>query len=292
MKLKYAASALLIIVIASVSAVCIFRGHLGRDTNIVAGPQESLAYDSIQEEEGSQPGEDSMRGTASIGATVTEISLREYQRLLADSCNRPLAAAPEKVRRNADSVTIFMHNSTISLLNLPYGDLASDFCIEWGYDGYDSARGLHFFSYTGYEAWGYYIADDATGRISQYLANEIPVFCAASDLFATMYENPYQGEVFLYIYKLLPGGQIVLIAACDRDTSRTHSLDLRKPVWIGANSLAALRAEPDTAAPEGFVQIDIDPAALGQSTPEPAPEWTYQDANRLVRTIKQRTPPN
>ena len=88
--------------------------------------------------------------------------------------------------------------------------------IKWYYDGYQSDYGLHFFHYSGFESWGYFVMSDVTGEVYEYRSIDTPLFCGKSGLFLVVDENPYKEECYVRVYKMLPEGRLAEVAALNR----------------------------------------------------------------------------
>lgn len=216
------------------------------------------------------------------GVIITEINAREYQQLIKDSCNVRLLVDSTKFKETADSLTLVTQEKEVVLLNLPYDEeVATDFSIKWQYDCFDAKHKLSFFSFIGYESWGYYAVNN-TGCVSRFYANDKPVFCKGTDLFATWFEDPYEGRNTLNIYKILPDGrlcEIVIIELGEYDSAYN-------PIWVGKTALVAAKYQPDTKI-SGYIHIDLTPKAMNDNTPLPID--SFHEYNKLVREIKSDT---
>lgn len=213
------------------------------------------------------------------GVIITEISEQEYQQLIKDSCNVRLPTDSTKFKETADSLTLFTQAKEIVLLNLPYDEeLATNFSIEWQYDCFDAKHNLSFLSFGGYESWGYYAVSN-TGSISRFYANDKPLFCKDNNLFATWFEDPYEGINTLNVYKILPEGRLCEIAVVEfGEYYSTYN-----PIWVGKSVLVAAKYQPNREI-SGYIRIDLTPNAINNNTPLPID--SLHEYNKLVIDIK------
>lgn len=225
------------------------------------------------------------------GVIITEISAQEYHQLIKDSCNVRLLADPTKFKETEDSLTIFTQGEEIILLNLPYDEqVTTDFSIQWRYDCFDINHNLNFFSFEGYEAWGYYAVNNR-GVVSRFYANAVPVFCKDTDLFATWFEDPYESKNTLNVYKILSDGQLSEIAIVDLGEYES----VHNPVWVGKRTLVAAKYQSNREI-SGYIRIDLTEKALKNNSPLP-PDYlqeyySFQKYNELVIQIKSNTEEN
>ncbi len=238
-----------------------------------------------------------MRVYAQEGAVITGIGSSEYNELIADSCNAYLDGEAHQWIQNGSSATLHCQGKEIELLGSSGVETDSDLYREWNYDGYNARSGLHFFSFTGFEAWGYFAADDATGLVTQYKATDLPVFCGRSDLFFVENSNPYNMECAVYIYRQLPGGRLAKVATLDRGGVNFYSLDLEKLTWVGERTLVATRIEPnrrderyysfdDERANEGempYLRIEVTREALQSTEPLPLANEMISEMNGYLK---------
>lgn len=238
-----------------------------------------------------------MRVYAEEGAVITGIGSSEYKELIADSCNVYLDGEARQWVQNGNSATLRCRGKEIGLLGSSGVENDSDLFREWSYDGYNARSGLHFFSFTGFEAWGCFAADDATGLVTQYKATDRPVFCGRSDLFFVENTTPYNMECAVYIYRQLPGGRLAKVATLDRGGVNFYSLDLEKLTWVGERTLVATRIEPnrrderyysfaDEQANEGempYLRIEVTREALQSTEPLPLANELISEMNDQLK---------
>lgn len=238
-----------------------------------------------------------MRVYAQEGAVVTGIGSSEYQALAADSCNVYLAPESARWVQNGSSATLRCREKEIELLGSSGADSDSDLFREWSYDGYNARSGLHFFSFVGFEVWGCFAADDATGLVTMYEAAGKPVFCGRSDLFFVEDTDPFVGSCAVYIYRQLPGGRLAKVATLDRGGANFYELDLEKLTWVGERTLVATRIEPnrrgeryysfdDERANEGempYLRIEVTREALQSAEPLPLADELISEMNSQMK---------
>ena len=214
------------------------------------------------------------------GVRITEIDSKEYNRLLKNGYNVPLSKDSTHVNRYSDSLIIHTEKEKITLLNLPYNEeVASDFSIEWQYDGYRAESQMSFFSFGGFEWWGYY-ATNKSGLTTRFVANDAPVFCKGSDLFATWFEDPYEGVNSVNIYKILPDGRLAEITIINMKENEP----VNKLSWVGERSIVAVKPGPEAVSK--YIRIDLTDEVLKASTVLPL--VNPQEFNETVLTIKSK----
>lgn len=87
----------------------------------------------------------------SDGEIVTAIYKNEYLQLAKNSCVEYLSNDSTRFNAYPDRLIIRTKNGNLTLLNLTYDEeVASDFSIEWQYDGYKAGSKMSFFSFGGY----------------------------------------------------------------------------------------------------------------------------------------------
>lgn len=217
------------------------------------------------------------------GAIVTEIDKHEYLQLAKHSCDAYLSNDSTHFNMYPDSLVIRTKNGTLTLLNRTYDEeAASDFCIEWQYDGYKAESRMSFFSFSVYEGWGYYVVSEA-GAITRFQANRVPVFCKLSnDLFATMFLNPYENANSVNIYKILPDGRLSEIAIIEMGES--DSIDVLS--WVGEKCLIATKRQQNHEL--ACLRIDLTDKVLKTNTPLPLA--TPQEYNETVLALQHQLP--
>lgn len=214
------------------------------------------------------------------GVRITEIDIKEYNRLLKDCYNVPFSNDSTHFSKYPDSLIIHTGRGKITLLNHPYDEeIASDFSIEWQYDGYRANPQMSFFSFGGYESWGYYAVNKA-GLSTRFLANDPPVFCKESDLFATWFEDPYEGINSVNIYRILPDGRLSEIAIIKMKENEP----VNAPSWVGERSLVAIK--PNAEETSKYIRIDLTDEAL--KTSAALPLANPQEFNEVVLNIQSR----
>lgn len=220
-----------------------------------------------------------LRIYSNMGAHVKGINHREYVTLTKRNYNKKLNPGSKQFTLNGDSLTLHCQTGNITLLNHDYNEVeAADFSCEWVYDGYEPEHNLHFFHFEGYESWYYFVMNAATGEVTEFKSNSIPVLCEGTNLFLTNYENPYMGNPYIYVYKILPNGRLAQIASLERGGYNFYESDLENFIWIGNRSFVATKKIPtDSNSVEKefleslpqYVRIDITPDALKESKPLP-----------------------
>lgn len=214
------------------------------------------------------------------GVRITEIDIREYNRLLKDCHNAPLSNDSTHFNESSDSLIIRTEAGKITLLNHPYEEeVASDFFIEWKYDGYRTESKMSFFSFGGYEAWGHYIINKA-GLITEFLTNIPPVFCKKSDLFATYFVDPYESIKSINVYKIRPDGRLSEIASIN--VEEEESID--ELSWVGERSIVAFKTDQKEAPKH--IRIDLTDEAL--KTSAALPLANPQEFNETVLSIQSK----
>lgn len=218
------------------------------------------------------------------GVRITEIDIKEYNRLLKNCYNVPLSNDSTHFSKYSDSLIIYTEREKITLLNQPYDEeIASDFFIEWQYDGYRTESQMSFFSFGGYESWGYYAVNKA-GFSTRFLANDSPVFCKESDLFATWFEDPYEcvNRNSINIYRILPDGRLSEIAIINMKENES----VNEPSWVGERSLVAIKPHSEPEEASKYLRIDLTDGAL--ETGAALPPANLQEFNEVVLNIQSR----
>lgn len=82
---------------------------------------------------------------------------------------------------------------------------------------------------------------DVTGKVYKYQSIDTPLFCGKSGLFLVVDENPYEGECYVRVYKMLPEGRLAEVAALNRGGEYYSEVDLDNFVWVGESSFIANR---------------------------------------------------
>ena len=253
----------------------------------------------------------SLRMYSNTGADVKKLEFAEYTNMKADSCNKQLDSGKGRYTDNQNKLSVRWKKGELALLNSPAKEDEDGF-IKWYYDGYQSDYGLHFFHYSGFESWGYFVMSDVTGEVYEYRSIDTPLFCGKSGLFLVVDENPYKEECYVRVYKMLPEGRLAEVAALNRGGGDYFEVDLDDFVWVGESSFIANKKTSedelqcdfyggcsDSCLEEyrkcgylqidedgwGYVRVDLRPDALQTKQELPSSLEAINEMNAWVKSL-------
>lgn len=253
----------------------------------------------------------SLRMYSNTGADVKKLEFAEYTNAKADSCNKQLDAGKGRYTDSRNKLSIRWKKGELALLNFPVKE-DEDIFRKWYYDGYQPDYGLHFFHFSGFESWGYFAMSDITGEVYEYRSIDTPLFCGKSGLFLVVDENPYEGECYVRIYKMLPEGRLGEVAALNRGGGDYYEVDLDDFTWVGESSFIANRKTleeelqcdfyggcSDSCLEEyrkygylqidedgwGYVRVDLRPDALQTKQELPSSLEAINEMNAWVKSL-------